>query len=149
MKKNFVITFGFEHETPEIDKTLKLVRDWIFEEPKVDIVIGYQNQKRQTVRQLIYCYHVAEEEDPIEENSHNIKIIEVEGEREVEGPKIDSKDYFVPLKINKVNIGIEEKSKIANIGYYLDNHKVERITELSCEYSDLFPMMFSNMKGVS
>jgi hypothetical protein len=110
MKKKFVITFAFEHETPEIDKTLNLVRDMIFEEPKVDIVTAYQNQKKQTVRQLIYFYHVAKEEDPIEENPHNIKITEVEGEREVEGPKLDSKYFFAPLKINKVNIGIEEKS---------------------------------------
>jgi hypothetical protein len=72
MQQNFVITFAFEHENPEIDTTLKLVRDRIFEEPEVEIVTTYQNQKRQTVRQLLHCYHVAED-DPTEENPCNIQ----------------------------------------------------------------------------
>jgi hypothetical protein len=46
MQQNFVITFSFEHESPEIDTTLKVVRDKIFEEPEVEIVTTYQNQKR-------------------------------------------------------------------------------------------------------
>jgi hypothetical protein len=64
---NFVITFSFEHENPMVDTTLKVVRDRIFEEPEFEIVTTYQNQNRQTVRQLLHCYHVAEE-DPTEEN---------------------------------------------------------------------------------
>jgi hypothetical protein len=31
-----VITFAFEHESPEIDTTLKLVKERIFEEPAVE-----------------------------------------------------------------------------------------------------------------
>jgi hypothetical protein len=46
MKKNFVITFAFEHDNLEIDTTLKLVSDRTFEEPELDIVIAYKNQKR-------------------------------------------------------------------------------------------------------
>jgi hypothetical protein len=30
MQQNFVITFSFEHENPEIDTTLKVVKDRIF-----------------------------------------------------------------------------------------------------------------------
>jgi hypothetical protein len=130
-----------------IDTTLKVVRDRIFEEPEVEIVTTYQNQKRQTVRQLLHCYHVAEEEDPTEENPHNIQIPEVEGEREVEGPQLESEYYAAPLNIKKVNIGTTENPKIASIGDYWDNQTVERITELLREYSDLFPATFSEMKG--
>jgi len=54
---------------------------------------------------LLHCYHVIEEEDLVEENSRNIHIIEVEGEREVEGPKLDLEYYATPLKIKKINIG--------------------------------------------
>jgi hypothetical protein len=43
----------------------------------------------------------------------------------------------------KVNIGIEENPKIVSIGDYWDNQTVERITELLCECSDLFPETFS------
>jgi hypothetical protein len=79
---DFVITFAFEHENPEIDTTLKLVRDRIFEELEVDIVTAYRNQKRQIVRQSLHCYYVVED-DRAEENPRDIKITEVEGEREV------------------------------------------------------------------
>jgi hypothetical protein len=111
-------------------------------------VTAYQNQKRQTVRQLLPCYHVTEEEDPTEDNPRDINIPEVEGEREVEGPKLESEYYAAPLKIKKVNIGTTENPKIASIGDYWDNQTVERITELLREYNDLFPTTFSEMKGL-
>jgi hypothetical protein len=73
---------------------------------------------------------VAGEEDPIEDNSRNIQITEVEGEREVEGPNIDSKYYVAPLNIKKVNIGTTKNPKMASIGDYWDNQTIERIIEL-------------------
>jgi hypothetical protein len=67
-----------------------VVRDSIFQEPKFEIISAYQKLDRQIVKQLLHYYHVTEEEDPTKDNPRNIKIPEVEGEREVEGPKIDS-----------------------------------------------------------
>ena len=49
MQHNFVITFSFEHESPKIDTTLKVVRDMIFKEHEVEIVTTYQT--RQTMSQ--------------------------------------------------------------------------------------------------
>jgi hypothetical protein len=141
-----VVTFSFENESPKIDIALKVVRDNIFEEPKFEIIPTYQNQKRQTIRQLLHCYHVTKEDDPAEENPCNIQIPEVEGEREVEGTKIDLEYYVAPLKIRKVNIGTVENPKIASIGDYWDNEIIERIIELLREYSDFFPVTFSKMK---
>jgi hypothetical protein len=63
-----VITFSFENEILEIDTTLKVVRDRIFEEPEVEIVTNYQNPKKQTIRELLHYYHDIEEEDPSKEN---------------------------------------------------------------------------------
>jgi hypothetical protein len=97
---------------------------------------------------LLHFYHIAKE-DPIEEKLHNINITQVEGEREIEGPKLDSKYFYAPLKIKKVNIGIVENPKIASIGDYWDNQMVERIIELLREYNDLFPTNFSEMKEVA
>jgi hypothetical protein len=97
---------------------------------------------------LLHCYHIAED-DPTEENLYDIQITEVEGEREVEGPQLQSEAIVSPLKIKKVNIGTKEHPKIASIGDYWDNQTVEIITELLREYSDLFPAMFSDMKGVA
>jgi hypothetical protein len=53
------------------------------------------------------------------------------------------------MKIKKVNIWTEEKPKRANIEDYWDSETMEKITELVCEYTDLFPTTFSEMKGVA
>jgi hypothetical protein len=42
----------------------------------------------------------------------------VEGEREVEGPNMDSKYYSTPLNIKKVNIGTTDNPKMASIRDY-------------------------------
>jgi hypothetical protein len=105
LQQNFVVTFSFEHENPNIDSTLKLIRGVIFfYEPEVEIIIEYQQQNRQTVKELLSCYHV-EEEAPDEDDPCNIQITEIEGEREVEGPSLESKEFVAPIKVKKVNIG--------------------------------------------
>jgi hypothetical protein len=48
-----------------------------------------QQQNRQTIKELLSCYHVKEEE-PDEDDPRNIQIAKVEGEREVEGPPLES-----------------------------------------------------------
>ena len=48
-----------------------------------------QQQNRQIVKQLLSCYHVQEEASD-EDDLHDIQIEEVEGEREVEGPPLES-----------------------------------------------------------
>jgi hypothetical protein len=77
LQHNFVVTFSFEHENPNIDSTLKLIRGVIlFDEPEVKIISEYQQQNRQTVKELLSCYHV-EEEAPDEDDSRNIKITKI------------------------------------------------------------------------
>jgi hypothetical protein len=46
----------------------------------------------------------------------------------VEGPPIESEVIVVPIKVNKVNIGTLENSKMAMIGDYWEEKKVDRIT---------------------
>jgi hypothetical protein len=50
--------------------------------------------------------------------------------------------------VKKVNIGTNDNPKMASIGYYWDEQIIERIIELLCEYSDLFPKNFTEMKGI-
>jgi hypothetical protein len=73
------------------------------------------------------CYHV-QKEAPDGDDLGNIQIEEVEGERDVEGPPIESEVISVPIKVKKVNIGTNEQPKIANIGDYWDEKMVESIT---------------------
>jgi hypothetical protein len=53
------------------------------------------------------------------------------------------------IKVNKFNIGTIENPKMANIGDYWDEKTKESIIELLCEYNDLFPTMFTKMKGIA
>ena len=50
--------------------------------------------------------------------------------------------------MKKFNIGTVENPKMANIGDYWDEKTLESITELLCEYNDMFPTMFIEMKGI-
>jgi hypothetical protein len=148
LQQNFVATFSFEHENPNIDSMLKLIWGVIFVyEPEVEIMTEYQQQNIQTVKHLLSCYHV-EEEKPDEDDMCNIQITEIEGDREVEVPSMESELFFSPIKVNKVNIGMNYNPKMASIGDYWDEQTVERITKLLHEYSDLFPTTFTEMKGV-
>ena len=44
---------------------------------------------------------------------------------------------------------MKEKPKFANIGDYWNDEIVEKIGDLLCEYHDLFPTTFSEMKGIA
>jgi hypothetical protein len=96
---------------------------------------------------LLSCYHV-EEEAPDEEYPCNIQITEIEGEREVEGPSLDSEVFAAPIKVYKFNIGTNDNRKMESIGDYLDEKTIEIITELLHKYNDLFLATFIEMKGI-
>jgi hypothetical protein len=67
----------------------------------------------------------------------------------VEGPPLESKVIVVPIKVKKLDIGTVENSKMASIGNHWDEQTVDRIIELLREYSDLFPMTFTKIKGIA
>jgi hypothetical protein len=75
-------------------------------------------------------------------------IEEVEGEKDVEGPPLESEVISTPIKIKKVNIGTIEQCKMVSIGDYWDKQTLESIIELLCQYNDLFPTTFIEMKGI-
>jgi hypothetical protein len=116
-------------------------------ELEVECITEYQHQNRQTMKELLSCYHV-QEEALDEDDLRNIQITEIEGEREVEGPSLESKVFVAPIKVKKVNIGTNDNLKMDIIGDYWDEQTIERITELLREYSDLFPTTFTEMKGI-
>jgi hypothetical protein len=51
--------------------------------------------------------------------------------------------------VNKFNIGTKYEPKMESIGDYWDEQTLERMTELLCDYIDLFPTTFTEMKGIS
>ena len=54
----------------------------------------------------------------------------------------------MPLKTKQVNIGTEAEPKFTKIGDYWDNTTVDKVTKLLCEYQDLFPTKFMELKGI-
>jgi hypothetical protein len=131
-----------------MDLALQRIKGKIFEEYGVYTVTVDRDYKKETLEQPVYCYQVAEDEE-VEDNPRDIQIVEGEGERGLEGPMLQSEEFIAPMNIEKVNIGTEEKPKIANIGDYWDRETMEKITELLCKYNYLFPATFSEMKGVA
>jgi hypothetical protein len=71
------------------------------------------------VKELLSCYHV-QEEAPDEDDTRDSQIEKAEGEREVEGPPLESEVIVAPIKVKKVNIGIVENPKMDIIGDYWD-----------------------------
>ena len=52
------------------------------------------------------------------------------------------------LRIRKVDIGMAENLKFANVGDYWGEETMAKITDLLHEFQDLFPTRFSGMKGI-
>ena len=75
-------------------------------------------------------------------------ISDSKGQRAVARPTIESLDITKPLKIQQVNIGSEEKTRLAKIGDCWDDDTVGKVDELLTEYQELFPMEFSKLKGI-
>ena len=78
----------------------------------------------------------------------NINILEIEGSQDVKTPDIPTDPMNQPLKIGKVNIGMEENPNSVNVGDYWDEETMAKITYLLHEFQDLFPTKFSEMKGI-
>jgi hypothetical protein len=115
MTHNFVTTFLFERQYPTVDQVLHIVRQKLFEEaPSLPLE---QEEDEWTVPlqklQGYYNINFYEDDDPKKMN-----ITEIEGQRDIEGPEVELPFIGQPLKINKVNIGTEQTSKLANVEDY-------------------------------
>ena len=60
----------------------------------------------------------------------------------MEGLGISSDQFLSSLKIKKVNIGLIENPKFANIGYYWEDETLGNISDLLHVFHDLFPTKF-------
>jgi hypothetical protein len=67
------------------------------------------------LQKLQGCYNINVDED---DDPRNVNIVEMEGHRDIEGPGVELPFIGKMIKIKKVNIGIEEAPKLANVGDY-------------------------------
>jgi hypothetical protein len=84
------------------------------------------------------------------EDIRNLNFKESEGTKAIKHTILDdvSRFYTKPLKLWKINIGIEEHPKIESIGDYWDEQTMTNIQALLREYEGLFPTRFSKLKGI-
>ena len=94
---------------------------------------------------MMECYNISSEPEDDDE-FWNITIPESEGSINVVALDIPTDPMSYPLKIRKVNIGMKENPKFANVGDYWDEETMAKITNLLHEFQDLFPTIFSKMK---
>jgi hypothetical protein len=115
MTQKFVATFSFERQYPSVDQALQVVRHKIFEEEPNLPIEQEEYEQTEPLQKLQGCYNinVGEDDDP-----RNVNITEIEGQRDVEGPRVELPFIGQPIKINKVNIGTEQAPKLANVGDY-------------------------------
>jgi hypothetical protein len=66
-------------------------------------------------RKLQGCYNINAEAD---DDPRKVNIVEIEGNMDVEGPKVELPFIGQPIKIKKVNIGKKETPKLANVRDY-------------------------------
>jgi hypothetical protein len=145
MTQNFIATFLVESHHPTIDQALQVIRHKFFEEAP-NLPIGKEEYEWATpLQKLQGCYNinVDEYDDP-----RNVNIAENEGQRDIEGPGVELPFIGQPIKIKKVNIGMDQEPKLANVGDYWDDATIDKITKLLHEYQDLFPTKFTDMKGI-
>lgn len=141
---NLIHTFSMYEDDVMIDIALQLANEKNFQ--------GFEESEgslpnwTQFTEQAVECYKIegtkSEDEEPQE-----VHILEIEGERVVEGLEI-SLDYSKPLKTVKVNVGTYEVPKFSVIGDYWNEETVCKIIYLLHEYQELFPTKFTEMKGI-
>ena len=123
-------------EQPTVDIALKTIKEKIFTEISLEIVysqpcVAHSHQCYETVQHWMTCYNLSGDPD---DDPTNINIPESKGSREVEGSNISSEQFTNPLKIKKVDIGLEDNPKFSNIGDYWDEETVVKITNLLHEF---------------
>ena len=93
------------------------------------------------MQSMMECYNMTGGPDD-GDDPRNINIPESEGSQDITTPEMPTEKMNQPLNIQKVNIGIEEKPKFVNIGDYLDEETISKITDLLHEFQDLFATIF-------
>jgi hypothetical protein len=121
-----------------------MVRHKVFEEYGLPLE-QEEDEWTAALQKLKTLYNINADED---NDPRKVNIIETKGQRDMEGPGVEFPVIGQPIKINKVNIKIEETPKLANVVDCWDAATTDKITELLHKYRDLFPTKFIDMNGI-
>ena len=87
---------------------------------------------------MMTCYNLSGEPED-EDKLRNVNIPESKGSCDVAAIDILMNLMSQPLRIQKVNIGMEENPKFANVKDYWGEETMAKIMDLLHEFQDLFP----------
>ena len=99
------------------------------------------------IQSMMECYNISSNPKDDDELC-NINIPETEGIQDVTASNVLTDPMTQPLKLRKVNIGMEENPKFPNIGDYWGEDTMEKIIDLLHEFQDLFLTKLLEMKGI-
>jgi hypothetical protein len=85
MNQNFVTTLLFDSQYPYVDQELYIVRHIVFEEASVPPLEQEEDKWTVPLQKLQGCYNINVDED---DDPRKVNIIETEGQRDVEGPRV-------------------------------------------------------------
>jgi hypothetical protein len=77
------------------------------------------------LQKLQGCYNINADED---DDPRKVNITETEGQLDVEEPIFELPFIGKPIKIKKVNIGIEQIENLTNVRDYWDASTIDKIT---------------------
>jgi hypothetical protein len=145
MIQNFVTNFLFESEFTSVEQALHIVRHKEFKEAYGLPLDQEEDEWTPSFQKLQGCYNINADED---NDLRKVNIIETQGHKNVEEPRVDLPFIGQPIKIKKFNIGTKETLKLSSVKDYWDVATIDKITELLNEYQDLFPTKFTYMKEI-
>jgi hypothetical protein len=125
MMQNFVTTFLFDSQYPLVDQELHIVRQKVFKDPSSPPLEQEADEWTAPLQKLQGCYNINADED---DDPRKVNIAKIEGQIDVEVPRVELPFIGQPINIKKINIGTEQTLKLANVGDYWDASTIDKIT---------------------
>jgi hypothetical protein len=127
----FISTFLFEIQHPTLDQVLQIIIQKVFEEAPNPPLDQEKYEWIVPLQQLQECYNINFDKD---DEPRDVNILETEGKRNMQGPRIELPFFGQQIKIKKVNTGNEQTPKLENVGDYWDDATISMIIEPFPEY---------------
>ena len=127
----FAQTFHFSYANLDVNNSLHIIWDVVLK--LVPVAYPVDPHVQCHMKSMMECYNVSGEPEDDDE-IWNINILEMKGSRDVAIPDVRTDPMNQPLKIRKVNIGIEENPKFTSIGDYWEEETMANITDMLHEF---------------
>ena len=128
-----------------VHSALQHIRDVVLE--IVIVTFPEESHEIPMMQSMMECYNVKGGPDD-EDDPRNINILGSKGSQNIAALDMSTDKFHQPLKIQEVNIGIEEEPKFTNIGDYWDEETMANIHDLLHEFQELFSTKFLEMEGI-